>query len=288
MNISAGRRSTRWSALACLAGLVVCGEGGGAVPREETGPLPELVRLEPGAEVSQGPPRGWSHRVMRSVPRLSTGDLADLPESAGATATRFRTVIAAEVVADPRSGARLARVGLGNAVPVGELELVVTPEGPKAVLRRLGVVDRVVLLAAQAKLDQGVLLARSPTFALSRNPTVLVVDGEHRETALCYAILVDPDTGALTTLCWPIPGPGEPLESVTLLAPGLSFDAPIDVRATRRVGPVVVSWSFALGSPPPGRRIDLPGPIARVLARPDANAPEAVERALRSLLDRAR
>lgn len=250
--------------LVALSLPVACGIGGGKIASFQTGaegtPLPMLVHLEPGVEVGEGAPKGWTHRVVRSVPSLSSGDLDSLPGSAEETATRFRTVITAEVVgrgtrADPY---RLARVGVGNAVPVGGRELVVSTTGPREAMDVLGMVDRVVLLTAESTLNRGVLAVRSPTFALFRTPTIMVVNGEHQEVHLHYAILIDPRTGSLSTLCWPRhEGESKAPESVVRLAPGLSFDAKLDARVTRRIGPVAVAWSFALIGPPPGIRIPL-------------------------------
>jgi hypothetical protein len=249
-------------------------------------PLPELVHLEPGSDVGQGPPNGWEFRIVRSIPRLASGDLGELPASAAATATRFRTVIAADVVGSEEAGYRLARIGVGNAVPVGPRELVVTSSGPDAALKTLPVVDRVVLLAAEKKLGEGTLPIRTPTFALFRTPTVLVVGGEHREVDFCYALLVGPDTGGLTSFCWPsATGPAAPPGSIRLLPPDLTFDAALDAKATRRIGPVAVSWSFALKAPPPGLRVPVPPTHSPALVLPDGpiDAP-AMERALRSLI----
>jgi hypothetical protein len=169
-------------------------------------------------------------------------------------------------------------VGVGNAVPVGDRELVVTRLGPPEAFDSLGVVDRVVLIAAEAKLNRGRLIARSPTFALFQTPTVLVVEGEHREVDLHYALLVNPTSGALTTLCWPQPE-DDPSP------PELSFDAGLDAQVTRRIGPAPVSWSFAMAGPPPGDRIPLSNEDSAALASwADV---DRLERLLRSLADRA-
>lgn len=271
--------------LAALAALAGPGDGrriAGPAPRAS---LPVLVHLEPGAEVGRGAPAGWTDRVVRSVPRLDSGPLDELPETARATATRFRTVVVAEVVDDGRAGFRLARVGIGNAVPVGDREVVVTPEGPPEALEALGMIDRVVLIAAEAKLDGGRLAARAPTFALYRTPTVLVINGEHREVDLCYALLVDRRSGDLSTLCWPlVPGCDAP-GPVALLPADLSFDARLDARVTRRVGPVAVAWSFALIATPPGCRLEVPRAIGCLLAIDDGPVdPAALEDTLRSLI----
>ncbi|WP_152051468.1 hypothetical protein [Tautonia marina] len=282
------RHVVRITCLAMLSLPIACGSGD-AAPRLPVEPLalPELVHLEPGAEVGQGPPGGWTHRVVRSVPRLVSGDLEALPESASATATRFRTVITAEVEPPGPRGrsARLIRVGVGNAVPVGDRELVITRLGPREAFETLGVVDRVVLIAAEAKLNRGRLIARSPTFALFQTPTVLVVEGRHREVDLHYALLVDPASGALTTLCWPKFGENpSPPDAILRLAPELSFDAQLDAQITRRIGPAPVSWSFAMTGPPPGDRIPLSDAEASALVT--LKAVDRLEPLLRSLAEK--
>src|SRR4051812_26902254 len=57
----------------------------------------ELVLLAPGTQVDRTLPPGWTHLVIKSVPRLASGDLDTLPKMATTTATLFRTVLLADV-----------------------------------------------------------------------------------------------------------------------------------------------------------------------------------------------
>lgn len=268
---------TTWSGGLAIVGLLTFG---GRVGSGDA--LPRLEHLVPGAAVGQGPPAGWTHQVIRSVPRLASGALESLPEAAAEMATRFRTVIAAEVA---RSGPtfRLARVGIGNAIPLGGRDVVVTPHGPDEALASLGAVERLVLRAAEGKLNEARLIARTPTFALLRSPATRLVAGRHRASAFCYAFLVDPETGRLATLVWAMPdgvggGPPEVIE----LPPDAALDAALDVVVDRHVGPIPITWSFAMRSLPEGRRIAVPDRAARLLV--GAAEPEEWERALRRLL----
>src|SRR5258707_5823461 len=68
-----------------------------AVTRGADVPPPELVSLDPGTQLDQALPPGWTHLVVKSVPRLESGDLESLPEMARGTAALFRTAILAEV-----------------------------------------------------------------------------------------------------------------------------------------------------------------------------------------------
>jgi hypothetical protein len=234
-----------------------------------------LVHLAPGSSVAGALPEGWSVRVIRSVPRLASGALDTLPGSARRSATLFRTVILADVVQGAH-GYTLRRIGVGNAVPFGDREVVVTAEGPQAVRAALSTIERIVANAADAVLCRGRIVAATPTFALFRAPTHLVVDGTHRDIDMNYALLVDPASGELQTLFWA----GSPLQ-VTALDPDPTFDCALDVAVSTRVGPLAIAWSFAMAALPPGRTIDVPPSAAQTIESGD---PEALERTLRQLI----
>jgi hypothetical protein len=97
------------------------------MPRNASPILPDLVLLTPGTQVERKIPAGWSHLILKSIPRLASGDLNTLPGMASSTATMFHTVILADVrpvaaAADQRfvlrrivSGGRRLQVRLGKA-----------------------------------------------------------------------------------------------------------------------------------------------------------------------------
>lgn len=245
--------------------------------------VPRLVLLAPGTPVIGALPTRWSDRVIRSVPRLASGKVGTLPESAVHSATLFRTTILADVAQTPE-GYRLRAVGVGNAVPFGKREVVVTPKGPDEVRAKLSTIERIVAQRAFDELARGRLVAATPTFALLRTPARLVVKGRHEAIDLYYGIFVDPDSGAVRTLNWfTLPGKPRPPSQITLLPPDVTFDCMLDVRVTRKIGPWSVAWSFAMASLPPGKPIDLTPDAARVI---ESNAdgtgdPAALEATLR-------
>jgi hypothetical protein len=259
-------------------------------PADDGTGLPQLARLEPGLSIAGAIPKGWTHRVIRSLPRLASGEVATLPDSAKASATLFRTLILAQVTMGPR-GHALSWVGVGNAVPFGGREVVITPEGPEDVRASLSTVERIVANAADSELNRGRIVARSPTFALFRTPAKLVIDATHRDVDLYYALLVDPETGVLKTLTWATPA-GEPPRPrrVVALPPDATFDCALDVAVTGKVGPLNVSWSFAMADLPEGRRIDVPADAVRSIGEVAAGRgePTTLERILRGLAEPAR
>ena len=284
--------------IACTAFLIlvlissIFRAAGGKVPPESgQSARPERVPIAAGTVVGQRPPRTWSHLVIKSIPRLASGDLGTLPRSAFRTATLFRTVILADVgrsAAHPASFV-LRRVGIGLCVPVRSRgDVIVRSDRLEELGVGLGMVEKIVLRSAEAELAKGRLIASGPTFALYRGPTMMQVGQVHHRVELTYALLVDEHTGALRVLVWSqeagetrLAAPAKLVE----LPPNLVFDCPLNVEAERLLGTVPVSWSFAMENLPPGKPVALSPDLARCLAR-DAlpSDSEAMEQALRRAL----
>ncbi len=226
------------------------------IPKQFIGeaPLPEFELLEPGTRVGEALVTGWSHPVIRSLPRSGSGAWNSLPGATSTSATRFRTVIAAHLVPSAGGGYRLEKVGAGNAVVHQGEEVVVRKEGPEAVIEEFGFFDRFVLGIVESRVQQGRLIARTPTFALFQTPTVMVVNNGHEETFLNYALLVDSRSGDLTVLSWSTLAeePSTWVTELLELETGLTFDLALDVRVKRRIGPLPTAWSFAMAEMPPG------------------------------------
>jgi hypothetical protein len=232
------------------------GAAGGRDPRTR---LTDLVLLAPGTQVDEAPPRGWTHLILKSIPRLASGDLDTLPGMASSTASLFRTAILAEVRpmgAGPDRRFVLRRIGLGMCLPVRGHDTVVMRDSLAAQGVELGMVARGVLDRAEQELRRGRLVARTPTFALFSAPAMMRVGTTHREVLLRYAFLVDPTTGALQTLVWaiaPEPAQRTAARTMVLLTPSLIYDCGLDVLAQRLLGALPVNWSFAMRGLPTGQ-----------------------------------
>ncbi|MBV8127795.1 MAG: hypothetical protein JO114_09080 [Planctomycetaceae bacterium] len=286
---------TRNSVLIALT-LVVVPNGlraGGEDYRVEPGRVrrAELVRIAPGTLVGDQPPRMWSHLVIKSLPRLASGDLGTLPRSAFRTATLIHTVILADVgrSADDPSRFALHRVGIGLCIPDLSRGDVVVDSGRLGELGiKLGMMEKVVLQAAEEELALGRLIASGPTFALYRGPAVLQVGQLHHKVEISYAFLVDEQSGALRVLVWSAEarkgGPAAPARLVEL-RPNLVFDCPLNVKAERLLGTVPVSWSFAMESLPPGQPRPMSPDLRRYLGgNAQQRDPERMEHTLRRAL----
>lgn len=247
-------------------GVAVCSVQTASVAAEPTASRLEsarrgtLVVLTPGTKVP-GPrplPSGWTHFIIKSVPRLSTGELNTLPDVANATAGLFHATLLADVrpTGDAAMAFELRRVGLGLCTPVNGVDTVVSSTTVSQLQVALGFVGRRVLAEAERELLRGRVKAQTPTFVLFSAPSIRKAKRGHEEVLLRYALLVDPHDGSLQTVLWSQsrdPRTRTAPDRLYLLAPDLVFDASLDVLAGRVLNTVPVNWSFALNDLPPGK-----------------------------------
>lgn len=249
-----------WCAAACPTAATLLAAGA-------VGSQPQRVFLPAGTRIGDTPPEGWNNLVLKSIPRLESGEWRDLPKPADKTATLFRTVILADV--QPLGLDKeyiLTKVGLGFCVPArdGKAEdVVVSSDRVEALGLNLGTVEQMVLQAAEGELAQSRIIAFTSTFALLRSPVTLLFQGKHRKVDLYYAFCVDPTTGKMKVGVWSM-WPGDvkqpPPPAIIDLAPKTKFDCKLDVQARRvKLVNIPFSWSFAMRELPPGQPIPIKG-----------------------------
>jgi hypothetical protein len=222
------------------------------------------VLVSPGTRVDSIAPPGWTHLVVKSIPRIATGDIDSLGETGRTTAVMFRSVILAETgrSAKPGGGFVLRRVGVGVCVPDRGHDTVVTTQSLDKLGIDLSTIPRIVLDRMEKELQQGQVVARTSTFALLRAPVLILVGSEHRRLLLNYAYTVDTKTGDLKTAAWTIePEPGDrraPREFEVLSPPPLVYNCDLDVATRRLFGEIPVSFSIAIRALPPGKMFPVP------------------------------
>jgi hypothetical protein len=255
---------------------------------------PKLVFLRAGMLISDKPPEGWSHLVLKSIPRLTSGETASLPKGSSTTATKFRTVILANVrpldVAE--KDFELAQIGVGICVPKDEdHDIVVAADSLDALGLKLSTVQRMVLDAAEAELRESRIIAQTTTFALFRGPATVVMGDEHRKVTLNYGFCVERNTGKLQVGLWTMVPEVKALKApstLVRLAANPVFDCQLDVRARRILKTVPYSWSFAMRKLPNGKSLQVPPELGELMAttcrHPVEGDPDELERLLMQTL----
>ena len=255
--------------------------------------LPERVPLTPGTLLDKTPPKGWSHVIVRSFPRLSSGALDSFPvsaEKAQEIASMFHTAVLAEVVADSRmpAGVRLVRVGVGISMTTGEKDMVVSTDALDTLGQKLGPIPRMVLSGCEREIARGRIVARSPSFAIYETPGTIKTRTGHQKIWLRYALAAMAD-GSLESLAFGVPvdqNARRPIETLNLMPAGLIRDCKIDVVAKRLLSRVPVSWSFAMLRLPEGKELPMPDCLRDLAGRDELQAGEILlfENTLRRLI----
>jgi hypothetical protein len=261
---------------------------------------PRLYYLKPGLRIEKKPPTGWSHLVLKSIPKLATGELGTLPAGSKKTATLFRSVLLANVkpVDFNEKDFELTQVGVGICIPDPQDEdqdIVVSADMLNALgLTHLTTVQRMVLDAAEAEMAEGRIIARTATFALFCSPVTILdagAGGRHSKANLYYAFCVNRTTGRLDVAVWTLK-PESTLQqapaTMVKLASAVVFPCELDVRAKRILGTVPYSWSFAMRDLPPGRKLRVPPALGKLIVEtsrhPAESDPDELERLLRNTL----
>jgi hypothetical protein len=256
-----------------------------------------IERLVPGTVVGDGPPPGWSHLVIKSVPRPGAGDTDRLTPSTRALASFIFTAFVAHVrpeTVEGRTRYRLAHLAMGLGTAVKGRDTILSPDTQARLGARLGFLQRLVLSGAYGMQGEVQVVARSRGCAFVDAPTLLLRRGKHRSVTLRYALLVDDRTGHLDALLWLLDrqaDPDAPASRVRLLPRNLIEDCVLHVDAHEFTLGVPTDRAFAAAELPPARaQLSFPDDLKAPAARPLLTPAEArrLEAGLRRLVDRKR
>lgn len=264
-----------------------------AADYEVTARPPEA--LAPGTVVGTGPPEGWSHLVIKSLPRVRPGTESQVPALARSQTVRMTrwmfTAFAADVRPETRGAEtrhHLRAIGLGLGTSVGGRDVVVTPETAAAHGVRLDWITRQILTKGYQTQRLAVVVVQSPTFAVLDTPVWFRCGEANRLVRYRYALLVDAPTGRLDVVLWPLDAGGcfAALPAVRV-APNAVDEAELvpDPKGFDALG-IASDATFGVDRlPTPSTPVSLPGDL-RPLAEQTRFSPEearTLEAALRSL-----
>lgn len=162
--------------------------------------------LAPGTVVGSTAPAGWSHLVIKSLPRVHPAHRDKLNPLTISKASWMFTAFAADVRPESVNGRtryrfRAIGLGLGSRTADGR-DVVVTPETAAEHGITLDFITREILTRAYATQHKAVIAVRGPSFALLDTPVWARWNGKNSLVRYRYALLVDTSTGQLETLVW--------------------------------------------------------------------------------------
>jgi hypothetical protein len=256
--------------------------------------------IPPGTVVGRSAPPGWSHLVIKSLPRVHPDYREKIPGLTPGLTIRMAswmfTAFLADVVREEGTNPpchRLRAVALGLGTSINGRDVVITPETGKQFGADFGFLGagRDILAKGYETQRKAAVPVFGPTFGLVDTPVWFRCDSKNRLVRFRYALLVDAPTGRLDVLVWSL-GPdgggcGE-LTEVAWLAPDTIDEAELipDPDEFSRAG-VPSEAGFAVDKLPPGRvRLLLPPDLWPLAGRTRfaADGARALEARLRQLL----
>jgi hypothetical protein len=252
--------------------------------------------IAPGTVVGQVAPEGWTHLIIKSLPRVRPGEESKIPlltrgQSVRMAAWMF-TVFAADVRLEHKGGKthyQLLRVGMGLGTNRGGRDIVITPETAAEHGVELNLITREILTRGYNTLRLAVVVIHGPTFALVDAPVWYHCDGKNRLIRFRYALVVDAPTGRLDTAVWLLDSEGQCAdETVAIMAPDTIDPAELvpDPNEFNAIG-IPSDGAFAVDGLPPARaRVLLPPDLQSLAAQGKYTAAEAgrLEKQIRQLL----
>lgn len=180
-----------------------------AADYEVTARPPETIA--PGTVVGSTPPEGWSHLVVKSLPRVRPGTEAIIPAIARSQTVRTTrwmfTAFAADVRPETRGNEtryHLRAIGLGLGTSVGDRDVIITQETAADHGVRLDWITRQIITKGYEIQRLAVVVVHGPTFAVLDTPVWFRCGGGNKLIRYRYALLVDAPSGRLDVVLWPL------------------------------------------------------------------------------------
>jgi hypothetical protein len=272
------RSSLHWVAKISMALVLIASRSPTALAESPASEQPfaphPLARIEPGVQIVDRAPPGWSHLVIKSQPKVTAGDVAKVPDMTVRLVGMFFTAILMKVERQPAVEPpqyRLATAAIGMGTRVRDKDLIVSSETYRSLGANLGLIGGIVLSKSEEQFNHVIEVARSPTMVVADAPTVLARGAQHVQVMLRYAFLADPRDGRCYTLIWILDKDGAggyrlgntPL---VLMKPNLVTDCEMRVDASKFSFGTPSPDAFAVLRMPPGAVLEWPAGLRTLAA----------------------
>ena len=190
------------SALATLLVLVSLTSRSLAAPRVD--PV-KIDLIPPGTTIAKKAPDGWTHLVVKSQPRVTSGDISKVSAVQIELASKFFMATLATVTQDGAKtdgGYRLVRLASGIGADVRGEDTIISPATADRLGARVGFRGGILLKEMYNEQRTVQIVLRSDTCAVYDTPIVLRQGGKNGSSVLRYGVVVNAETGDLETLAW--------------------------------------------------------------------------------------
>ena len=217
--------------------------------------------IPPGTRVSAQAPEPWTHLIVKSQPRVTSGDINQVSATQIKLASKYFLATLAQVERlgeGPATRYELARLASGIGVNINGQDTIISPSTASRLGARVGFQGGILLREMYDEQQTVQILLRSPTCAVYDTPIVLRVGQKNDSEVLRYGVMVNAETGQLDVLAWlvDINGRGDYLQlsgHLQWLPPNLLLDCRLHVDASEYFLGIPNDRAFACLSIPRGR-----------------------------------
>lgn len=234
--------------------------------------------LEPGTIVEKAAPKGWSHLVLKSLPRVRDDQKAGLPELTVEKASWMFTAFLANVTKDENGRYRFDKAALGLGAKAKERDTILTAETGRKLGGDLGLFGGEILNKGYEVQKKAILVFSGPSMAMLDTPVWFRVADDNVLVRYRYAMVVDQLSGRMETLLWRLgtDGVGTSFDDAVWLKPD-SVDMPelvVDKKKVNRLG-IPADDAFAVFKMPAGKVTPIPVDLQKLAAQTRFTADEA-------------
>lgn len=238
--------------------------------------------LRPGTVVDMSAPQGWTHLIVKSYPKVTAGDVDKIPERDTQLASMMFTALTARTQQAADGMWELAEVATGAGTSVRGRDMIISTDTQQQLGADLSFFGRMVLKEFDAKQVQVQYKTISRHFMIVDTLGAFRLDNQNRMLPLRYALILEPQTGHLSTFCWLMDADASgastsAVGSIHWLPQSLVFSPQlyVDYSKYNFLG-IPSDTAFCSTNIPPGQvRMNIPPDAKRVLARPSLTADEA-------------
>jgi hypothetical protein len=264
---------------------------------EVTAHPPESIA--PGTVIGRNPPEGWSHLVIKSLPRVRHSEIGNIPWNPlveGSRSVHLASWMFTAFVADVQSERqgekvvhRIREIALGLGTASNGRDVIITPETAAQNGVELNSFTREILSKGYKTQSRARVVIHGPTLAVVDTPVSYRSNGRSWRLRFRYALLVDSLTGRLDAIVWLLDAEGKCGDgSAAVLGPNTIEEAELipDPNEFDALG-IPSDAAFAVDRLPSGRaRVLLPPDLRPLAAQGKYSPAEAgiLESRLRELL----
>ena len=183
-----------------------------------------LDRIRPGTQFSeQQPPEGWSDIIVFVDARLGSGDYQTVSKTVKYYSDVFNLVLLGNATQDANGRHVLDKVAIGFSMVIDGKNTIVSSNTHRQLNSGLSLIGGQVLAGNEEALVNIKQVGRTTTSMVLDAPTMMLINGQHREMVCRYAIWADTAGQGVRTAVWLLDGINNPQANYQVVGDSFQF-----------------------------------------------------------------